>query len=176
LRSRPAVRIDRTSRLDYHADPPTSATIFQPFAPSRSPFAGHLMSVRSRISAFSRCIVAGAILMSVAAGCVGPQIQAVRCPIDDKELNKKILEVAPVGTPRDEAVKRLTDAGIRGAFGSEHSGFGKDYYCCQAWRQPNGEVWRISLLLHFDKSGNLCETLDLPDLNPDRPKPAKSSV
>ena len=44
------------------------------------------------------------------------------------------------------------------------------------WRQPNGEVWRISLLLHFDKSGNLSETLDLPDLNPDHPKPAKSSV
>ena len=134
------------------------------------------MSVRSRISAVGRYVVAGTILMCLAAGCVGPQIQTVRCPLDDAALNKKILEIAPVGTPRDEAVKRLNDAGIRGAFGSEHSGFGKDYYCCQAWRRPNGEVWRISLLVHFDKSGKLCETLDLPDLDADHAKPAKSTL
>lgn len=132
------------------------------------------MSVRSRIPAPGRYVVAGTILLCLAAGCVAPQ--TVRCPLEDATLDKKILEIAPVGTPRDEAVKRLNDAGIRGAFGSEHSGFGKDYYCCQVWRQPNGEFWRISLLLHFDKSGNLSETLDLPDLNPDHPKPAKSSV
>jgi len=114
--------------------------------------------------------------MCVAAGCVGPQIQAVRCPLDDKELNKKILEVAPVGTPRDEAVKRLNDAGISGAFGSEHSGFGKDYYCCQKWHRPSGETWRISLLVHFDKSGKLSETLDLPDLSADHAKPTKSTL
>ncbi len=111
-------------------------------------------------------------MLCIIAGCVGPQM--VRCPLDDSDLSKKILAVAPVGTPRDEAVRRLKEAGIVGAFGSEHSAFGKDYYCCQAWRRPQGEVWRISLLVHFDKSGKLCETLDLPDLNADRSKPAKS--
>jgi len=116
-------------------------------------------------------IAACGILLCLLGGCVGPQ--AVRCPLDDSDLTKKILAVAPVGTPRDETVRRLRAAGIDGAFGSEHSAFGKDYYCCQAWRRPHGEVWRISLLLHFDKAGNLCETLELPDLHADNPKSAK---
>jgi hypothetical protein len=115
----------------------------------------------------------GGILLFVIAGCVMPQ--TVRCPLDDSDLTKKILAIAPVGTPRDETVRRLRAAGIDGAFGSEHSAFGKDYYCCQAWRRTPGEVWRISLLLHFDKSGNLCETLDLPDLHADNPRSAKSA-
>ncbi len=113
-------------------------------------------------------------MLCLLAGCVGPQ--TVRCPVEDADLTKKILAVAPVGTPRDEAVRRLKAAGVDGAFGSDKSAFGKDYYCCQTWRRPHGEVWRISVLLHFDKSGNLCETLDLPDLNAERSKPAKGAA
>lgn len=116
----------------------------------------------------------GTVVLCLLAGCVGPQ--TVRCPVADADLTKKILAVAPVGTPRDEAVRRLKAAGVDGAFGSDKSAFGKDYYCCQTWRRPHGEVWRISLLLHFDKSGNLCETLDLPDLNAEHSKPAKGAA
>ena len=114
----------------------------------------------------------GGILLCIMAGCVGPQ--TVRCPLDDSELTKKILALAPVGTPREETVQRLKAAGIDGSFGSERSAFGKDYYCCQTWRRSPGEIWRISLLLHFDKSGNLCETLELPDLHADNPRSTKT--
>ncbi len=114
-----------------------------------------------------------AILLCVAAGCVSPQ--TVRCPIKDQDLTAKILEVAPVGTSREEAIRRLRAAGIDGAFGSQGSAFGKDYFCCQSWRQPSGEVWRISLLVHFDKSGNVCETLELPDLSASGPQTAKAA-
>jgi hypothetical protein len=164
-------------RLDYYLDPPVSAAIralLQPVLSSSAPVTDHRMPMLSRVSGISRNVVAGAILALAVAGCVGPQ--TVRCPIEDAALTKKILEVVPVGTPRDEAIKRMREAGIGGAFGSEHSAFGKDYFCCQTWRRSNGEVWRISLLLHFDKSGKLCETLDLPDLNADRAKPAKSTT
>jgi hypothetical protein len=132
------------------------------------------MSVLLRTPA-GRC-AAGALLCCLLAGCVAPQ--TVRCPLEDAALTKKILEVAPIGTPRDETIKRLNEAGIAGAFGTEHT-LGKDYknyYCCQIWRQPHGEVWRISLLLHFDNAANFCETLDLPDFNPDRAKPARSTL
>ena len=91
------------------------------------------------------------------------------CPLEDPILNKKILAIAlrrhAAGSDRQTADRRGHPRGVW----FEHSGFGKDYYCCQAWRRPNGEVWRISLLLHFEKAGNFCETLDLPDLNPDHP-------
>ena len=130
------------------------------------------MPENTRTTAFGLPALAslcGLALVSVLAGCVGPQM--VRCPLEDSELTKKILAVAPVGTPRDEAIQRLKAAGIEGAFGSEHSAIGKDYFCCRAWRRPHAEVWKISLLLHFDKSGNLCETLDLPELDATDHKP-----
>jgi hypothetical protein len=118
--------------------------------------------------------VAGPLLLGLIAGCVGPS--TVRCPIPDADLTKKILAIAPVGTPRDEAIRKLREAGVGGAFGSDKSGFGKDYFCCQTWRRSHGEAWRISLLLHFDKEGKLVETLDLPDLNADaKPKATRTA-
>ena len=120
-----------------------------------------------------RPFVAGPLLFCLVGGCVGPS--TVRCPIPDADLTKKILAIAPVGTPREEAIRKLREAGVEGAFGSDKSGFGKDYFCCQTWRRPHGEAWRISLLLHFDKEGKLVETLDLPDLNADA-KPKASRV
>jgi len=115
----------------------------------------------------------GAVLAGIVAGCVNPQL--VRCPLSDSDLTKQILEVAPMGTSRDEAVDKLKSAGIDGAFGSARSQFGQEYYCCTTWRRPHGEIWKISLLLHFDKSGKLCETLELPDLHPESPKASKTS-
>lgn len=130
------------------------------------------MSVISETPSFRLIAIAGALFCTV-AGCVG--LPMVRCPLPDAELTNKILAIAPVGTPRDETIRRLKAAGLEGAFGSDKSSLGKDYYCCQCWRQPHGERWRVSLLLHFDKEGKFCETLDLPDLNPDRSKHARSA-
>jgi hypothetical protein len=113
------------------------------------------------------------VLALLIAGCAAPQL--VRCPIADADLTKRIFEIAPKGTPRDETIAKLRAAGLAGSFGGEKSAFGKDYFCCQTWRQPDGEVWRINLLLHFDKAGNFVDTLDLPDLNTTGLKPAKSA-
>jgi len=113
------------------------------------------------------------VLILLIAGCVAPEL--VRCPIADADLTKRIFEIAPKGTPRDETIAKLKTAGIDGSFGSGKSALGKDYFCCQSWRRPDGEVWRINLLLHFDKAGNFVETLDLPDLDSARLKPAKSA-
>jgi hypothetical protein len=131
------------------------------------------MSVLSRTPNLARGRASLIVLIGLLAGCVAPQM--VRCPLQDADLTKKIMAIAPVGTPRDETIQRLKAAGIDGAFGSDKSAIGSEYYCCRSWRRENGEVWRINLLLHFDKSGNFCETLDLPELNPARLKPAKSA-
>jgi hypothetical protein len=131
------------------------------------------MPVLSRSRQRTCCSKSVLILILAMAGCVGPQM--VRCPIADADLTKRILEIAPKGTPRDETIAKLKAAGIDGSFGAEKSAFGKEYFCCQSWRRPDGEVWRINLLVHFDKAGNFVETLDLPDLDSARLKPAKSA-
>jgi hypothetical protein len=112
------------------------------------------------------------MLLVLISGCVVPQM--VRCPVADADLSKNIFEIAPKGTPRDETIAKLRAAGIDGSFAPDKSTMGKDYFCCQTWRRPSGEVWRISMLLHFDKSGNFVETLDMPNADSGL-KPAKSA-
>jgi len=112
------------------------------------------------------------MLLLLISGCVVPQM--VRCPMVDADLSKNIFEIAPKGTPRDETIAKLRAAGIDGSFAPDKSTMGKDYFCCQTWRRPGGEVWRISMLLHFDKSGNFVETLDMPNADSGL-KPAKSA-
>jgi hypothetical protein len=112
------------------------------------------------------------IFLVLFSGCVVPQM--VRCPIADADLSKNIFEIAPKGTPRDETIAKLRAAGIDGSFAPDKSTMGKDYFCCQSWRRPDGEVWRINMLLHFDKSGNFVETLDMPNADSGL-KPAKNA-
>jgi hypothetical protein len=130
------------------------------------------MPILPRSRQRKHCLKSLLVLMLMTVGCVGPQM--VQCPIADADLTKRIFEIAPKGTPRDETIAKLRSEGIDGSFGSDKSAFGKEYYCCQSWRRSNGEVWRINLLLHFDKAGNFLETLDLPDLDSAKLKPAKS--
>jgi hypothetical protein len=106
------------------------------------------------------------------SGCVVPQM--VRCPMGDADLTKHIFEIAPKGTPRNETIAKLRAAGIDGSFAPDKSTMGKDYYCCQSWRRPDGEVWKISMLLHFDKAGNFVETLEMPNADAGL-KPAKTA-
>ncbi len=109
-------------------------------------------------------VAAAGFLWCTVCGCVSHRAVA-HCPLDQSELSKQILAIAPVGTPRDEAVRKLREAGIAGEFGSKSSKLGQDYYCCQSWRRANGETWRLSMLLHFDAAGKLTETLELPDIS-----------
>jgi hypothetical protein len=132
------------------------------------------MPVLSRSPYGNRCRKSLPLIVVLIAGCVVPQM--VRCPVADTDLTKRILEIAPKGTPRDETIGKLKAEGIDGSFAPVKSAMGKDYFCCQSWRRPNGEVWRINLLLHFDKEGNFVETLDLPDNDSSHLKPAKSTT
>jgi hypothetical protein len=113
------------------------------------------------------------MLLVLISGCVAVP-QMVRCPMGDADLSKNIFEIAPKGTPRDETIAKLRAAGVDGSFAPQNSSMGKDYFCCQSWRRPDGEIWKISMLLHFDKSGNFVETLEMPNADSGL-KPAKSA-
>jgi hypothetical protein len=127
------------------------------------------MSFQSRRLPSLTAALAGSLLLSV-VGCLTHTL--VRPPIEQTEMVKQILAIAPIGTPRDEAVRRLKAAGIRGDFEMTKS-YAGEYFACQSWQRKNGDEWKLSLLLHFDKSGKLYETLELPDLYADGDKAAR---
>jgi hypothetical protein len=154
--------------LDYHRRP---ASTTAPFPARLRVFDMPIHSRASNRSHFRKSLLVFSLLI---AGCIAPQM--VRCPIADADLTKKIFEIAPKGTPRDETIAKLKAAGIDGAFAADRSPMGKDYFCCRSWRRPDSEVWRINLLLHFDKNGEFVETLDLPEFDSARLKPAKSTI
>jgi hypothetical protein len=64
-----------------------------------------------------------------------------------------LLKVAPVGTERSEAVRRLEQAGVEGAFGISQS-----IYYCNCWRRESGERLRLDVALLFDQEGRLYAT------------------
>ena len=49
------------------------------------------------------------------AGCqMTPGAALINCPLSTTEQVHQILELAPLGTPRDEVLSRLADAGVAG--------------------------------------------------------------
>jgi hypothetical protein len=89
------------------------------------------------------------------------------CPLPIAEQTTRILEIAPLGTSRDEAVKRLEDAGIIGNFST---GSSKSTYYCDIWPQEGDLRWHINVVLLFDESGILYGTL------PQLPTTAKRDI
>ena len=66
------------------------------------------------------------------------------------QQREAILEIAPLGTPRDDVVTRLANAGIEGSFGISES-----IYYCDIWDRSDGARWHVNIALYFDESGNL---------------------
>ncbi|MEX0716897.1 MAG: hypothetical protein WD066_09930 [Planctomycetaceae bacterium] len=91
-----------------------------------------------------------AAAIALAAGCrLGqPTIEANR--LSWSEQKSRIHEIAPVGTPRDEAVERLRAAGIDGEFGARDT-----IYYCGLWERPDGTHWQMDVALLFDADGRL---------------------
>ncbi len=72
------------------------------------------------------------------------------CPLSYPEQKTAIMEIAPLGTPRDETVKKLAEAGIEGSFGIRNS-----VYYCDFWQREEDQRWHLDLALLFDQTGRL---------------------
>lgn len=88
----------------------------------------------------------------VLAGCQLGVSRFASCPFSYEEQKTALLKIAPIGTHRDAAVKKLKEAGIRGSFGIRNS-----VYYCDSWEQEVGQRWHLDLALLFDESGRLYE-------------------
>ncbi len=100
--------------------------------------------------------IAAAIVIGSAAGCqMTPAPGLISCPLPAAEQTAKILEIAPLGTPRDDVLKRLDQAGVIGNFSSGDS---KSTYYCDVWQQGQDERWHINVVLLFDENGILYGT------------------
>lgn len=86
------------------------------------------------------------------AGCQFGPGRLVPSPLLFQEQEQQILRVAPAGTPRDEAVRKLNEAGIEGSFGVSPS-----VYYCDIWNRRDGRRWHLDLALLFNESGELYE-------------------
>jgi len=113
----------------------------------------------------------GATLLVAAAvwGCrMTPQPGLVACPLPSIEQVTQIRQIAPLGTPREEAIAALQKAGVVGNFGQNQS-----IFYCDIW-QKEEERWHINVALLFDENGVLYATQ--PDLNGKLPESPKSTV
>ncbi|MGE3316379.1 MAG: hypothetical protein AB7O26_14785 [Planctomycetaceae bacterium] len=87
------------------------------------------------------------------AGCQLTSGRIIPSPLTYSEQEKEILAIAPRGTDRDEAVRKLNAAGLKGDFGSTRS-----IYYCDEWHRDSGERWHMNVALLFDKEGKLYTT------------------
>jgi hypothetical protein len=99
------------------------------------------------------------LLVAAFSGCQLAPTSApplTSCPLSVPDQTLKILEIAPLGTPRDEAIDRLEKAGIVGNFST---GSSKSTFYCDVWPQADNERWHINVVLLFDEDGILYGTL-----------------
>ncbi len=93
---------------------------------------------------------------AVTLGCqMTPAPGLVPCPLPVAEQTAKILDIVPLGTSREDAIKRLDKAGIIGNFSTGDS---KSTYYCDVWPQGEKERWHINVVLLFDENGILYGT------------------
>lgn len=104
----------------------------------------------------SRCLPAGMMLGLLSCwmlvGCTGLR-QVMPAPLVFEEQSKEILEIAPLGTPKEEAIRKLTEAGVSGEFASSPS-----IYYCDLWERENGHRWHMNVALLFNEQGELYKT------------------
>lgn len=115
----------------------------------------HLRRVSYRPQQLRRLLLAwmlGVSCVCLLNACTGvPRV--VPAPLVFEEQSQKILAIAPLGTPKAEAIQKLTDAGISGEFASSPS-----IYYCDLWEQENGNRWHMNVALLFNEQGELYKT------------------
>jgi hypothetical protein len=93
------------------------------------------------------------VLALAFAGCASVSTQIVSCPLTYSEQEKEVLSVAPKGTRRDDALRKLAAAGIEGSFG-----ISRRVYYCDLWNRRDGSRWHLNVALLFDETGRLYKT------------------
>ena len=100
------------------------------------------------------CMVVLLGACGIVAGCqLTPSPGLMACPLPVAEQAVKVVQVAPLGTSRDEVLKRLKEAGITGNFGENQS-----IFYCDTWKRDKAERWHINVVLLFDEHGQLYAT------------------
>jgi hypothetical protein len=94
-------------------------------------------------------------LAIAAGGCASASLSGrlVDNPLPTAEQQDEVLKLVPVGTPREEALETLANAGIE-----VHEGASNTIYYCDIWRRKDGSRWQMDVALLFDKQGNLYRT------------------
>jgi hypothetical protein len=110
---------------------------------------------------------------AILAGCqLTPAPGLMACPLPATEQAVRVVEVVPLGTPREDVLKRLKDAGIRGNFGENQS-----IFYCDVWNREDGERWHINVVLLFNEQGELYATRpDASTAGPSKPTDVSPSV
>jgi hypothetical protein len=93
------------------------------------------------------------LVLLTLVGCASLSRQIVSCPLTYSEQEKEVLSVAPKGTRRDDALRKLAAAGIEGSFG-----ISRRVYYCDLWNRPDGSRWHLNVALLFDETGRLYKT------------------
>lgn len=88
------------------------------------------------------------IALLLVAGCQLNTGTLVRCPWQYSRQQQAVLELVPLGTPRDAAIERLAAEGIAGAFGINDT-----IYYCDVWQREDGDRWHLNVAVLFDESG-----------------------
>ncbi|MCA9118331.1 MAG: hypothetical protein KDA79_24875, partial [Planctomycetaceae bacterium] len=96
------------------------------------------------------CCAAGLLVFGLAGGCAPFASNIVDSPLGLLEQREEILRIAPPGTPREEAVRRLEEAGVRG-----NAGAGPGIWYCDLWERPDRSRWHLNVALLFDENGRV---------------------
>jgi len=75
------------------------------------------------------------------------------CPLNSEDQQVEVLKIAPLGTPREEAHRKLAKAGFELS-----PGVSKSVSYCTVWNHGRDERWAMDVALLFDESGNLYQT------------------
>ena len=94
-------------------------------------------------------------LAIASAGCASASLSGrlVDNPLATAEQQDEVLKLVPVGTPREDALETLANAGIE-----VHEGASNTIYYCDIWRRKDRSRWQMDVALLFDKQGNLYRT------------------
>lgn len=87
-------------------------------------------------------------------GCHLFRTNKVTRPLSYLQQVEKIKNIVPLGTPRDEAIRKLEEAGIDGDFSS----VSRSIYYCERWNRENGKQWELNVSLLFDAQGQFYRT------------------
>jgi hypothetical protein len=109
---------------------------------------------RRRLNGLLIAVLAGGLTIAAEFGCQSPPAPGlVSCPLPTTEQVHEILAIAPLGTPRDDVLQKLTQAGISGSFGENQS-----LYYCDLWKRKDDLRWHLNVVLLFDDEGKLYAT------------------